>query len=186
MTYEYYLKRTNSSWRPQYVRNETNFANVIANYRNKYAKAASGSPNERKIVANFNKSYGSWIAKVKSENVKRRAKESAFFANLSAARKSRDAAAINAVLAKYGNGGKSPVKSVVAAARQHSPVARSASPKRSGKRRNTGNLRKQMAHRKLSETKGNLMAQKAELERQRNNLETKIFALIRKLGELPY
>ena len=35
MTYEFYLRRpsTNSSWRPAFVRNLTNFANKIENYR---------------------------------------------------------------------------------------------------------------------------------------------------------
>jgi hypothetical protein len=64
-------------------------------------------------------------------------------------------------------------------------VARTPSPKRSGKKRNTKNLRKMIAHRNLSQMKANLMAQKAALERDRNNLETKIFAIIRKIGELP-
>ena len=177
MTYEYYLKSNNGSWRPSYVRNTMNFANVIANYRSKYAKAPAGSANERKIVSNFNKAYSAWIAKVKNENVKRRAKESAFFANLSAAKKYGNAAAINAVLARYANGGKSPTRNVA--------VARTPSPKRSGKRRDTGNLRMMMARRDLVKVKANLMAQKAELERERNNMETKIFALIRKIGELP-
>jgi len=186
MTYEYYLTRNNGSWRPSYIRNDKNFANVIANYRNKYSKVASGSEAGRKIASNFNKAYNAWITKVKNENTNRRAKESAFFTNLRAARKSGNAAAVAAVLAKYGNGGKSPVKSVAAAARQRpTPVARSASPKRSGKRRNTGNLRMMMARRNLHQLKTSLMAQKAALESERNKLENQIFSIIRKLGELP-
>ena len=182
-SYEFYLRRpvTNSSWRPAFVRNTSNFTNTVQNYREKYAKAPMGSAEERKVVANFNKAYGAWIAKVKNENVKRRATESAFFKNLSAARKSGNAAAVGAVLAKYAN-----AAAVASPARQRSsPVARSASPKRSGKKRNSGNLRKAMAHRNLSRMKANLMAQKAALEFERNKLETQIFALIRKIGELP-
>lgn len=190
MTYEFFLRGpdTNFSWRPSFVRNNKNFTNTIKNYREKFAKAPEGSANERQIVANFNKAYSAWIAKVKNENAKRRAKESEFFKNLSAARKSGNAAAINAVMAKYSNGKASPPRRASVSPRRagSASVARSASPKRSGKKRNISNLRKQMAHIKLSETKANLMAQKAALERQRNNLETKIFALIRKLGELPY
>jgi hypothetical protein len=184
MTYEYYLTRNNGSWRPSYIRNYKNFANVIANYRNKYAKVASGSEAGRKIASNFNKAYNAWITKVKNENTNRRAKESAFFANLRAARKSGNAAAVAAVMAKYGNGAKSTVKS--AAARQRAtPVAHSASPKRSGKKRNTGNLRMMMARRNLHQLKTSLMAQKAALESERNKLETQIFTIIRKLGKLP-
>ena len=185
MTYEYYLKRNTGSWRPGFVRNETNFANVIANYHSKYAQAPARSANERKIVANFNKAYGAWIAKVKNENAKRRAAELSLFRNLREAKKSGNAASVNAVLARYANGGKSPIKSVVAAVRRRTPVARSASPKRSGKRRNTGNLRMMMAHRNLAKFKANLMAQKAALESERNKLETEIFSIIRKIGELP-
>jgi hypothetical protein len=186
MAYEYYLKRNNTSWRPSYVRNQKDFANVIENYRSKYFKAARGSEAKRMIVANFNKAYNSWIVKVKNENTKRRAKESAFFANLRAAKKSGNAAAINAVLTRYANGGNSPVRSVAAAAaRQRPSVARLTSPKRSGKKRNTGNLRKAMANRNLNMLKSNLMAQKAALEYERNKLETQIFTLIRKIGELP-
>jgi len=186
MTYEYYLIRNNGSWRPSYIRNYKNFTNVITNYRNKYAKAASGSDAEHRIVSNFNKAYNAWITKVKNENTKRRTKESAFFANLRAARKSGNAAAVAAVMAKYGNGGKSPVKSVATAARQRTtPVARSASPKRSGKKRDTGNLRMMMVRRNLHQLKTSLMAQKAALESERNKLETQIFTIIRKLGKLP-
>jgi hypothetical protein len=188
MTYEFYLRRpsTNFSWRPSFVRNTANFTNTIQNYREKYAKAPEGSANERQIVANFNAAYNAWLAKVKNENSKRRAKENEFFKNLTAARKSGNAAAVNAVLARYTNGGKSPARNVAVAARQRTPpVARTPSPKRSGKKRNTKNLRKMIAHRNLSQMKANLMAQKAALERDRNNLETKIFAIIRKIGELP-
>lgn len=190
MTYEFYLRRpsTNSSWRPAFVRNLTNFANKIENYREKYAKAPEGSAAERKIVENFNKAYGAWMAKVKNENAKRRASERAFFNNLRTARKSGNAAAVNAVLAKYTNGKASPPRRTSASPRRatSAPVARSAPPERSGKKRNTSNLRKHLAHSKLSQMKANLMTQKAALERERNNLETKIFAIIRKLGELPY
>jgi hypothetical protein len=42
-----------------------------------------------------------------------------------------------------------------------------------------------MANRNLSQIKANLMAQKAVLESERNKLETQIFAIIRKIGELP-
>jgi len=183
MTYEYYLKRSNGSWRPSFVRNMSNFANTIQNYRARYAKAPGGSASERQIVTNFNKAYGEWIAKV---NAKRRAKESAFFKNLSAARKTGNSAAINVVMAKYAASSPARRASVSPRRAGSSSVARSASPKRSGKNRNTGNLRKMMAHRNLSRTKANLMAQKEALEAERNKLETKIFALIRKLGELPY
>lgn len=188
-SYEYYLKRpvNNSSWRPAFVRNVTNFTNTIKNYREKYAKAPAGSAEERKVVANFNKAYGAWITKVKNENARRRAQESAFFKNLSAARKSGNAAAVSAVLAKYANAAAAaPPRPVSASpARQRSPVARSASPKRSGKKRNSKNLRKALAHRTLSRLKANLMAQKTALEVERNRLETQIFALIRQIGELP-
>lgn len=190
MTYEFYLRRpaTNFSWRPSFVRNMSNFTNKIQNYREKYAKAQEGSANERQIVANFNKAYSAWIAKVKNENSKRRARESEFFKNLAAARKTGNAAAVNAVMAKYSNGKVATPRRGSASPRRagSASVARSASPKRSGKQRNTSNLRKQMAHNKLSQTKANLMAQKAALESERNKLETKIFAIIRKLGELPY
>lgn len=185
MTYEFYLRRSNSAWRPSFVRNDKNFANVIANYRNKYAKAPAGSAEERQIVNKFNKAYGAWVAKVKNENTKRRAQEAAFFTNLRAARKSGNAAAVSAVIAKYSNVRKYPAGSV-AAPQRRSLVARSASPKRSGKKRNTSSLRKMIAHRNLSRTKANLMAQKAALESERDKLENKIFVLIRKLGELPY
>jgi hypothetical protein len=166
----------------------SNFENTIKNYREKYGKAPQGSANERKVVANFNKAYGAWMAKVKNENAKRRAREGAFFKNLTAARKSGNSAAVKAVLARYSNAAAtaSPRAGSASPARQRSsPVARSASPKRSGKKRNTGNLRKAMAHRNLSQLKANLMAQKAALESERNKLETQIFVLIRKIGELP-
>jgi hypothetical protein len=165
----------------------TNFTSTIQNYREKYAKAPQGSAEERKVVANFNKAYGAWMTKVKNEHAKRRATESAFFKNLIAARKSGNAAAVSAVLAKYSNAAAaaSPRRISASPARQRTPVARSASPKRSGKKRNTKNLRKAMAHRNLSRMKANLMAQKAALESERNKLETQIFALIRKIGELP-
>jgi hypothetical protein len=190
MTYEFYLRRptTNFSWRPSFVRNTANFTNTIKNYREKFAKAPEGSANERQIVANFNKAYSAWIIKVKNENAKRRAKEGEFFKNLSAAKKSGNAAAVNAVMAKYSNGNASPPRRSSVSPRRAAPasVARAAAPKRSGKKRNTSNMRKMLAHNKLSQTKANLMAQKTALERERNNLETKIFAIIRKLGELPY
>jgi hypothetical protein len=190
MTYEFHLRRpaTNFSWRPSFVRNTANFTNTIKNYREKFAKAPEGSANERQVVANFNKAYSAWIAKVKNENSKRRAKESEFFKNLVAARKSGNAAAINVVMAKYSNGKASSARRASPSPRRagSASVARSPSPKRSGKKRNTSNLRKMLAHNKLSQTKANLMAQKAALESERNKLEVKIFALIRKLGELPY
>lgn len=188
-SYEFYLKRpsNNSSWRPAFVRNRTNFASTIQNYRERYRKAPQGSTEKRKVVANFNKAYGAWMTKVKNENAKRRAHESAFFKNLSAARKSGNAAAVSAVLARYSNAvpAASPRRTSASPARQRTPVARSVSPKRSGKRRDSGNLRKAMAHRNLSRLKANLMAQKAALEVERNRLETQIFTLIRKIGELP-
>lgn len=184
-SYEYYLRRSDASWRPQYVRDFKNFTNVIANYRNRYSKAATGSAAERKIVENFNKAYSTWVGKVKSENEKRRASERAFFNNLRAAKKSGNAAAVNAVLARYANGGGSPARNLAAAARQRTPVARRPSPSHSGKKRNSVNFRKAMAQRNLYQLKHNLMTEKAALEFERNKLETKIFALIRKLGELP-
>lgn len=180
-SYEYYLRQpaSNASWRPSFIRNMSNFENTIQNYREKYGKAPQGSANKRKVVANFNKAYGSWLTRVKNENAKRRDREGAFFKNLTAARKSGNSAAVKAVLSRYSNAAASPPR------RRSSPVARSASPKRSGKRRNTGNLRKAMAHRNLTQLKANLMAQKAALEFERNKLETQIFTLIRKIGELP-
>jgi hypothetical protein len=188
-SYEFYLKRpaNNISWRPAFVRNMTNFANTIKTYREKYAKAPQGSAEERKVVANFNKAYGAWITKVKNENARRRAQESAFFKNLTAARKSGNAAAVSAVLAKYSNAAAaaSPRRASASPARRRSPVAREPPPKRSGEQRNTRNLRKALAHRNLSRLKANLMAQKAALEVERNRLETQIFALIRQIGELP-
>ena len=185
MTYEYYLKRpsSNFSWRPSFIKNMTNFTNKIENYRKRYVKAPEGSANERKIVANFNNAYSAWLVKVKNENAKRRAKENAFFKNLTNARRSGNAGAIAKVMAKYEKGVVSPRAALVA---RRTPVAHSASPQRSGKKRNTGNLRKMMAHRNLSRMKANLMTQKAALESERNKLETKIFAIIRKLGDLPY
>lgn len=188
-SYEFYLRRpnTNTSWRPAFVRNMTNFTNTVKNYKEKYAKAPQGSAEERKVVANFNKAYSAWITKVKNENARRRAMESAFFKNLSAARKTGNAAAVNAVLTKYANASAatSPRRGSASPARQRSPVAREAPPKRSGEQRNTRNFRKAMAHRNLTRLKANLMAQKAALEFERNKLETQIFALIRKIGELP-
>jgi hypothetical protein len=183
--YEYYLKRTNETWRPSYVRNQKNFANVIAKARAEYAKAPKNSANERKIVANFNKAYSAWVEKVKNENERRRAKESTFFANIRAAKKSGNAAAVNAVLARYANAGGSSARSLAAAARQRVPVARKPSPSRSGKQRNSVNFRKAMAQRNLHQLKRNLMTEKAALEYERNKLETRIFTIIRKLGELP-
>lgn len=185
MSYNFYLRRSNESWRPEYVRNMTNFANTIKSYRKKYLEAPRGSAAERKVVANFNKAYSTWVEKVKNENTKRRAKERAFFNNLTAAKKSGNAAAVNAVLARYANGGASPARNVAAAARQRSPVARRPSPSRSGKQRNSVNFRKAMAQRNLYQLKHNLMKEKAALEYERNKLETKIFTIIRKLGELP-
>ena len=183
MTYEFYLRRpsTNFSWRPSFVRNMKNFTNTIQNYRQKYAKAPEGSAEERKVVANFNKAYSEWVAKVKNENAKRRSSEKAFFNNLRAAKKTGNVAAINSVVSKYSTGKASPARRGSA-----SPARRPTTVARSGKKRNTSNLRKMMAQRNLSRTKSNLMAQKAALEKERNNLETKIFAIIRKLGELPY
>jgi hypothetical protein len=185
MSYEYYLRRSDGSWRPEYVRDRKNFANVIANYRNRYSKAASGSAAERKIVANFNKAYSAWVEKVKNENERRRASERTFFNNIRAAKKSGNAAAVNAVLARYANAGGSSARSLAAAARQRVPVARKPSPSRSGKQRNSVNFRKAMAQRNLYQLKRNLMTEKAALEYERNKLETKIFTIIRKLGELP-
>ncbi|BAT22533.1 hypothetical protein [Yellowstone lake phycodnavirus 3] len=185
MTYEFHLRRANSSWRPSFVRNTKNFANVIANYRSKYAKAPAGSAEERQIVSQFNAAYNAWMAKVKNENTKRRTQEASFFTNLRAARKSGNSAAVGAVLAKYSNARKSPSRTV-AAVQRRSPIARSPAPKRTGKKRNTSSLRKMIAHRNLSRTKADLMARKAALESERNKLENKIFTIIRKLGELPY
>lgn len=184
--YEFYLRRSNSSWRPSFVKNMSNFQSTIQNYRKQYREANTKAA-EGRVVANFSKAYGAWIAKVKNENAKRRAQETAFFKNLTAAKKSGNAAAVGAVMAKYNNGTasrRSPARQS-SPARQRSTVARSASPKRSGKTRNTGNLRKDMARRNLSQMKANLMAQKAALESERNKLETQIFTLIRKIGELP-
>lgn len=186
-SYEFYLKRpaNNFSWRPSYVRNMTNFANTIKSYRKKYLEAPRGSTAERKVVANFNKAYTEWMAKVKSENEKRRRTERAFFNNLTAAKKSGNAAAVNAVLARYANGGGSSARNVAAAARQRSPVARRPSPSRSGKQRNSVNFRKAMANRNLAMLKAPLLAEKALLENQRNALERRIFEIIRTLGQLP-
>lgn len=183
MVHETYLKRSNTSWRPAYVRNMSNFASTIENYRASYMKAPEGSAEERQVVANFNKAYTAWINKVKAENVKRRATERAFFTNLTAARKTGNSTAVKAVLSKYNTSVKrqSPPRAAAPL-----PRARSASPKRSGKKRNSGNLRKMMARRNLSRVRANLMAQKAELENERNKIETKIFTLIRQIGELPY
>lgn len=185
-TYKYYLERpsNNLSWRPSFVRNMTNFVNTIENYREKYHKAPKGSQKERNVVANFNRDYRAWLVKVKKQNSKRRANEAAFIRNLAAARKSGNAAAINAVYAKYNRGG-SPSRQRSPARQRNSSVARSASPKRSGKKRNTGSLFKEMARRNLSRMKANLMAQKAALESERNKLETQISAITRKIWELP-
>lgn len=183
MTHEFHLKRpvSNTSWRPAYVRNLTNFANTMKNYRERYQKAREGSAEERQVAANFNRAYSAWIAKVKAENVERRALEREFFRNLTAARRTGNSEAVKAVLARYSNAEAAPAKRQAPA-----PRARSASPKRSGKNRNSGNLRRMMAQRNLGRIRANLMAQKEALEAERNKLETQIFALIRKLGELPY
>ena len=186
MTHEAFLKKPYTLyWKPKYVRNAGNFTNVLAGYRERYAAANSGSAVERRIVANFNRNYTAWIQKAKEENNKARKKLGSFRNNLIAARRSGNEAAIQAVMQKYNvSAGSGSVRKASPARR--TSVSRSAPPQRSGKQRNTGNLRKMMARRNLSLIKANLMAQKAVLERERNNLETKIFALIRKIGELPY
>jgi hypothetical protein len=184
MGHEAFLKKPYmNTWKPKYVRNAGNFTNVLAGYRARYAAASRGSAVERRIVANFNRNYMAWLQKAKEQSNKERKQLGSFRNNLMAARRSGDEAAIQAVLQKYNVSAGSVRKASPA---RRSSVTRSASPQRSGKKRNTGNLRKMMARRNLSLIKANLMAQKAALERERNNLETKIFALIRKIGELPY
>jgi hypothetical protein len=183
MSSEAFLKKPYTLiWKPKYVRNAGNFMNVLAGYRSRYAAANRGSVVERKIVSNFNRNYMAWLQKAKEENTKARKQLGSFRNNLIAARRSGDEAAIQAVLKKYNVSAGSVRKASPA---QRASVSRSASPQRSGKRRNSGNLRKAMARRNLSQRKANLMAQKAALESERNKLETQIFALIRKIGELP-
>jgi hypothetical protein len=183
MTHEIFLKKPYTFiWKPKYVRNAGNFSNVLAGYRSRYAAASRGSAEERKIVSNFNRNYTAWLQKSKEGNNKARKQLGSFRNNLIAARRSGNEAAVQNVLKKYNVSAGSVRKASPA---RRTPVSRSASPQRSGKKRNTSNLRKAMANRNLSQIKANLMAQKAVLESERNKLETQIFAIIRKIGELP-
>lgn len=165
--------KTYNSWRPSYVRNQSNFANRIAHYRKLWRGATTA--NQRKTVAaNFNKEYNAWLKKVHSENVRRRREEAAFFNKIRKAKR-QGPEAEEQVLAEYG----------VVPNKPSERVSRTAPTPRSGRKRNTFNLRKFMAARNLAQRRENLMTQKRNLEAKRNNLERQINAVINKIRELP-
>lgn len=65
------------------------------------------------------------------------------------------------------------------------PIARQPSPRRSGKPRNTGSLRRQVLTASIRARREELQRQRAALERQRNRLEALITETIKQLRSLP-
>jgi hypothetical protein len=188
MAYSFILESNNNKWRPKYVRDVKNFANKVNAARAEWRKAWN-KPNLRRAIAkNFSKNYSAWLTKVKTINAQEKKQISNFYKEITEAKRSGNKAALNAVLAKYnvpkGSFGRaSPPRT--ASPRRSASVARSPVPARSGKRRNTTNLRMNMARRNLAAAKNSLFRMKAELEAKRNNLERQISNIIYKIRELP-
>lgn len=76
-------------------------------------------------------------------------------------------------------------RAVEAGKRQTVPRAHSASPPRSGRRRNSRSLLKNMHNARLEKTKTNLRIKIAALESQRNNIERQLNSLRREIRDLP-
>lgn len=171
MVHEIHLeKKMYNKWRPSYVRNQSNFANRIEYFRERWSNTQT--PAQRKaVIMNFNKEYSSWLKKVHAEHLKRRREESEFFEKIRQAKR-QGPGAEERVISQYNK--KSP------------KVSKSAPPPRSGGKRNTTNLRKYMAARNLAQIRKNLMAEKRNLEAKRNNLERQINSIINRIRELPF
>lgn len=169
MVHEIHLeKKMYNIWRPSYVRNQSNFANRIKYFRERWSNAQK--PKDRQnVIANFNREYSAWLKKVHAEHMKRKREESEFFEKIRQAKR-QGPQAEERVLAQYN---------------KKSPPRVSPSP-RSGKKRNTTNLRKYMAARNLAKIRRNLMAEKRNLEAKRNNLERQITLVINRIRELPF
>lgn len=171
MSYAHFLSKNNFSWRPAYVRNESNFRSQITSYRAKWRGASRA--NRPAIESNFKRNYNKWLVKVKMANTEKRKKNQELFNQIRQAKKAGN----NATVARL-------VNSPPRATAQASP-RRLSSPVRSGKKRNSKSLIKMMASNKLAEMKKNLRAQMNALESQRNNIERKINAVRREFRSLP-
>ena len=168
MVHELHLgKKMYNTWRPSYVRNQSNFANRIAYYKKLFSNTKTPAQRQA-VIVNFDKEYNSWLKKVHDEHMIRKREESKFFEKIRQAKR-QGPAAEQRVLAQY-----------------NKTTTRSAPSPRSGKKRNTLNLRKYMAARNLLKMRTNLMTEKRNLEAKRNNLERQINLVINRIRELPY
>lgn len=186
MVHEFYLEAKLNSWRPEYVRNERNFSNRINHFRQKW-KSVRHKPNDNKekikVITNFNNEYSAWLTKVRKANAERRKKERNFFNKITTAKR-QGPNAVERVLAEYN---VSPPKrqSTPVVPRRSSSVAKRSPPKRSGKPRNTGNLRRNIAQRNLTQLRNSLFTELRALEAKRNNLEREINRVVKNIGKLP-
>lgn len=163
MSYIHFLKKNNTSWRPSYVRNYSDFTNTVASYRSKWRDSNRNS--RSKIETNFKKKYNSWLAKVRQMDAEKRKTNQYLFEKIRQARKTGN----NSLLSRLLN--KTP--------------SRLSAPARSGKSRDTKSLFKKMHNARLRGIKNDMRSRINALELQRNNLERQINSIRVQLRELP-
>ena len=171
--YVLFLSKNTAAWRPQYVRNRSNFLNKITSYRSRWRSASTA--NRPGIESNFTRNYKAWLAKVKKANTERRKANQELFEKIRQAKKAGNSAALARLLEKT----PSPPKKVSSA------PARLSAPARSGEKRNSHSLLKSIHAKRLRKAKQNLRSKIDALEAQRNNLERQINALRREIRSLP-
>jgi hypothetical protein len=165
--YSHFLNKTNSSWRPEYVRNQTNFANKITAYRSNW-KAATTKAIRNSIESNFKRNYTTWLTRVKKENVARRRNEQKLLNSL---RTVKNKSSVSKLLKQYNNSHSAPA---------YAPP----SPRAKGKKPQS--LMKSMHAARLVKMKSNLKEKIRNLEARRNNLERQISLVVNELRSLPY
>ena len=166
MSYAHHLESRGEEWVPGFVRNASNFAPKISNYRRRYLTTQNETA-QKQIVENFTRNYRAWLAGVKAKHVARHRAEQQLFNNIRAALEKGNKAAA-AKIAEEANKGAPRRK-----ARSAPTVRKNAS------------LFKKMHQNRLAKLHKNLRSEMAELERQRNALEAKINNVRRRLRELP-
>jgi len=163
--YSFFLSKTKSSWRPEYVRNQSNFSNKIKEYRTLW-RASTNAASRNSIERNFKRNYSEWLIKVKKANTDLRREHQKFLNNIRSAKNK------NAVLGKYN--------------RPQSAPARVEVPRSARRVQKPKSLLRSIHNTLLLKMKNNLREKIRNLESKRDNLEKQIGLVLDELRSLPY
>jgi hypothetical protein len=157
---ENYLKRNNKTWKPNYANRNTSYNKVVAAWRKEYANAIKVKNQVRKgrVVKNFANNYTNWLTQIRTAKLKINNKKREFFGTLKTLSPGARARYVNNV----GSNVPTYVKLDPWNSKRLAEYKKSFTINRNGVQRKIQNIEKR----------------KANLEVQRNALETQISKLM--------